>query len=120
MTSAEIDAYLDGLDPAKRETLQAVRARILEVVPRAEEGLSYAVPAFRVDGILIAGLSSASRHLSYLPHSGAVLESLDPETLAGYQWSKGALRFRVGEPLTVDLLRTLIEARAAEAGVALG
>jgi uncharacterized protein YdhG (YjbR/CyaY superfamily) len=113
----EIDDYLAGLDDTKRATLSTLRSRIASVIPEAEEGLSYGVPVFRIAGKPIAGFSAATKHLSYLPHSGAILDALGPERLGGFEASKGAVRMPVDTPLPLDLVRTLIELRRAEAGV---
>jgi uncharacterized protein YdhG (YjbR/CyaY superfamily) len=113
----DIDEYLAGLDATKRATLQRLRESILAVAPDAEEGISYGVPAFRVAGKLVAGFSAASEHLSYLPHSGSVLGDLgerDAAVLAGYDVSKGALRFAVDRPLPDELVARLVRARRAE------
>jgi len=59
MSAREIDAYLADLDEAKRATLEQLRQDILHLVPDAEQGLSYSVPAFRVGGKLVAGFSAA-------------------------------------------------------------
>ena len=89
----------------------------MSLEPEAEPGLSYAVPAFRLNGKLIAGFSAAARHLSYLPHSGSVLSSMNADVLAGFTWSKGALRFAVDEPLPRELVEKLLAARRAELGL---
>src|SRR6478609_1296157 len=73
MTVDEVDAYLAGLEEPKRTTLEALRRSILAVVPDAEEGISYGMPAFRVDGKVVAGFAAFKNHLAYLPHSGEVL-----------------------------------------------
>jgi uncharacterized protein YdhG (YjbR/CyaY superfamily) len=53
MSTEEVDEYLRGVEEPKRSTLLAVRRIILEVIPEAEQGLSYRVPAFRLgDGRL--------------------------------------------------------------------
>ena len=114
MSKAEVDAYLAELEPAKQETLERLRADILSVLPDAEQGLSYSVPAFRLDGKLVAGFSAAKKHLSYLPHSGSVLGAMSAADLAGYAWSKGALRFPIDEPLPLGLVEKLIATRRAE------
>ena len=108
MSSAEIDAYLAGLDEPRRSTLQQLRETILEVAPEAEEGISYGVPAFRVDGKVVAGFAAFKNHLSYLPHSGAVLSDLEAD-LVGYTASSGALQFPVDSPLPKPLVERLIE-----------
>ena len=117
MSSDLIDDYLAALDETRRASLEQLRADILSFVPEAEQGLSYSVPAFRLGGKLVAGFSAATRHLSYLPHSGSVLASLDPAVLAGFEWSKGALRFAVDEPLPRVLVGMLIAARRSELGL---
>lgn len=114
MSAEEIDQYLANLDEPKRSTLNSLRETILGLIPEAEQGLSYAVPAFRVDGKLIAGFSAAKSHLSYLPHSGEVLSKLDAAELQGLEASKGALRFPVDTPPPEALVARLIAARFAE------
>lgn len=114
MSAEQIDDYLEDLDEPKRSTLEHLRATILRLVPGAEQGLSYGVPAFKVDGRVIAGFSAAKHHLSYLPHSGTVLSRLDPADLVGLEASKGALRFPIDAPLSDDLVAKLIAARSTE------
>ena len=110
----EIDEYLEDLEEPKRSTLEALRRTILEIVPEAEQGISYRVPAFRVEGKVIAGFAAFKDHLSYLPFSGGVLRRLGQE-LKGYDKTLSALHFPVDRPLSSDLVRMLIEVRLAEA-----
>src|SRR4029077_2417512 len=70
MSAQEVDDYLAGVEEPKRSTLEAVRRSILAVAPDAEQGISYGMPAFLVDGKLVAGLAAFKNHLAYLPHSG--------------------------------------------------
>jgi uncharacterized protein YdhG (YjbR/CyaY superfamily) len=114
MSAAEIDSYLDGLDEPKRVTLERLRQTILRILPDAEQGISYTVPAFRVGGKVIAGFAAFKNHLSYLPHSGSVFPELGDE-LRGYQTSTGALRFSIEEGLPEPLVRKLIAVRLRQA-----
>jgi uncharacterized protein YdhG (YjbR/CyaY superfamily) len=114
VSSDEIDQYLTDLEEPKRSTLQRLRETILEVVPDAEEGISYQVPAFRIDGKVIAGFAAFKNHLSYLPHSGSVFPALGDE-LASYKMSKGALQFPIDSPLPKFLVEQLIRVRIAQA-----
>ena len=114
MSSDEIDQYLADLEEPKRSTLQRLRQTILEVVPEAEEGISYQVPAFRVDGKVIAGFAAFKNHLSYLPHSGSVFPVLRDE-VASYKTSTGALQFPIDSPLPRLLVEQLIRVRIAQA-----
>lgn len=84
------------------------------MVPEAEEGISYRLPAFRVEGKVIAGFAAFKNHLSYLPHSGAVFPLLRDE-LASYTTSKGALQFPVDTPLPKPLVEQLVRVRLAQA-----
>jgi uncharacterized protein YdhG (YjbR/CyaY superfamily) len=114
MSAEEIDQYLDALDEPKRGTLAVLRERILDVVPDAEQGIAYGVPAFKVQGKTIAGFAAFKNHLSYLPHSGSVFPQLAAE-LAGYQTSAGALRFPIDRALPAALVSKLIEVRLGQA-----
>jgi uncharacterized protein YdhG (YjbR/CyaY superfamily) len=116
MTAADVDAYLAGLDEQKRATLEQVRSAILALLPGAEECISYGMPAFRVQGKVVAGLAAFRNHLSYLPHSGSVLRALGPE-LAGYEQTTGSLHFPVDEALPVSVVAALVSTRLAQLGI---
>jgi len=117
VAAEEIDRYLAALDEPKRGTLEALRRSILEVVPSAEQGISYGMPAFKVDGKTVAGFAAFKNHLSYLPHSGSVLGSL-ADDVAGYETSKGSLRFAIDKPLPKQLVKKLVRTRMRELGLA--
>jgi uncharacterized protein YdhG (YjbR/CyaY superfamily) len=110
----EIDAYLGTLDEPARSTLTQLRDAIAALAPDAEQCISYGMPAFRLQGVVIAGFAAFKGHLSYLPHSGSVLARLAEET-GGYTTTKGSLHFPVGEPLPEKLVKKLLDARIAEA-----
>ena len=114
MSAQEIDQYLDALEEPKRTTLARLRQAILDVLPEAEQGISYGGPAFRVRGKTVAGFAAFTNHLSYLPHSGSVFPQLKEE-LKGYSTSSGALRFSIDEPLPTRLVEKLIAVRLQEA-----
>jgi hypothetical protein len=67
VSAKEIDQYLDALEEPKRTTLAGLRQMILEILPEADQGISYGVPAFKVRGKTIAGFAAFKTHLSYLP-----------------------------------------------------
>ena len=113
MSAEDVDEYLRGIEEPKRGTLEALRRTILGIVPDAEQVISYKVPAFRVDGRIVAGFAAFKDHLSYLPFSGSVLPGLAGE-LDGYTMTKRALHFPVDRPLPETLVRKLITARRSE------
>ena len=115
VSAGEIDEYLRAVEEPKRSTLQTLRRTILEIVPQAEQGISYRLPAFRVQGETVAGFAAFKNHLSYLPFSGSVLPQL-ADQLAGYAMTKSALHFPVDRPLPRALVKELIATRLAEIG----
>jgi uncharacterized protein YdhG (YjbR/CyaY superfamily) len=116
MSRAQVDAYLAKVEEPKRSTLEQLRQTILDIVPEADECISYQVPAFRVGGKVIAGFAAFKNHLSYLPFSGSVLNQL-PEDLATYDKTLSALHFPVDRPLPESLVRKLVEVRLREVTV---
>jgi uncharacterized protein YdhG (YjbR/CyaY superfamily) len=111
MTAKEIDDYLSTVPEPKRATLEALRRSILAVIPEAEQCISYAMPAFRVNGKVLAGFAEFKNHLAYLPHSGQVLREI-PE-LASYEQTTGSLHFAIDTPLPDEFVAKLIAVRRA-------
>jgi len=110
VTAKEIDDYLKWIPEPQGSTLQEVRRRILALLPGCEQCLSYGMPAFKVEGEVIAGFASAKNFNSYYPHSGSVLDGLETE-LVGYERTRGALHFPMDQPLSKKLLKILISAK---------
>lgn len=110
MSKQEIDDYLAKLPEPKRTTLQQLRQTISEILPDAEEVISYGMPAFRLKGKVIAGFAAFKNHLAYLPHSGSVLAELRND-LAGYASTDGSLHFPIDKPLPKALVKKLIATR---------
>jgi uncharacterized protein YdhG (YjbR/CyaY superfamily) len=115
MEFTSVAEYLESAPEPQRSTLVGLRATLREILPDADEVISYNVPAFRVGGKAVAGYAYFSDHCSFFPHSGSVLAQLGAE-LAGYRWSKGALQFPVDEPLPEALVRRLVEVRLEQLG----
>ncbi len=113
MSAEDVDEYLRGIEEPKRGTLEALRRTILEIIPDAEQVISYKVPAFRLEGRIVAGFAAFTDHLSYLPFSGSVLPELESE-LERYTMTKSALHFRVDRPLPKTLVQKLIATRCSE------
>jgi uncharacterized protein YdhG (YjbR/CyaY superfamily) len=108
-----VDEYIDSAPEPQQTSLRAVRAMLSRILPEGEEGMSYSVPAFLIEGKPVAGYSYSKGHCSYFPHSGSVLEMVDPAKLADYDWSKGTLRFPIDRPPDEDLIRELVNLKLA-------
>lgn len=115
MSAHEVDEYLDAIEERKRGPLETLRQTILELVPEADQVISYRIPAFRVRGQIVAGFAAFKDHLSYLPFSGSVLGQLAGE-LDGYTMTRSSLHFSVNQPLPKPLVQKLIAVRLAEIG----
>jgi uncharacterized protein YdhG (YjbR/CyaY superfamily) len=110
--SQTVDGYLRTLSADKRAALQKLRRAIHAAAPRAEECISYQIPAFRLDGRMLVWFGAASQHCSFFP--GAYPIAALKQDLKAYKTSKGTIRFQPDKPLPAALVRKLIEARLAE------
>ena len=108
-----IDEYLAGLSAENRAALQKVRRAVHAAAPGAEEGISYGMPAFRLNGKLIAGFKAAANHCSFHPMSGDTVATLKSD-LARYDTSRGTVRFSARAGLPATLVRKLVKARISE------
>jgi len=114
VSEQEVEAYLADLDEPKQSTLRALRQMIMEIVPEAEQGISYGIPAFKVKGHVVAGFAAFKNHLSYFPHSGSVIPEVG-EDAAAFTTSTGTLRFPVDIVLPRSLVERLLSVRMRQA-----
>jgi uncharacterized protein YdhG (YjbR/CyaY superfamily) len=108
-----IDEYLAALSNDKREALERLRKTIRAEAPRAEECISYQLPAFRLDGKSLVAFGAATNHCAFYTMSGTTVEAHKKE-LKDYSTSKGTIRFHPSKPLPASLVRKLVKARIAE------
>jgi uncharacterized protein YdhG (YjbR/CyaY superfamily) len=109
-----VSAHLATLPQPQRDTLAALRTTLRELLPDAEECISYNMPCFKVDGVAVAGFDGFKHHCSYFPHSGNVVGQVgdipDWCTVA----SPGTLQFPVDRALPTSLVRKLVRTRLDE------
>ena len=115
MTARQVDSYLAKVTEPHRSTLQSLRETILEVIPEAEEVISYGFPGYKLDGKIICGFDAFKNHCSFFPHSSLVIPELENE-LRNYKTSKGALQFAIDKPLPKTLVRRLVKTRLRQLG----
>ncbi len=104
-----IDEYLAPLSEDKRAALERLRKIIRAAAPKAEECISYQLPAFRLDGKAFIWIGAAANHCAIYGVGGA-----DADELEGYDTSKGTIRFQPDKPLPATLVRKLVKARIAK------
>jgi uncharacterized protein YdhG (YjbR/CyaY superfamily) len=106
-----IDEYIAACPEDVQATLQAVRATIRAAAPEAEERISYAMPAFALNGNLVY-FAALKHHIGFYPTPSGI-EAFQQET-AAYVSTKGALRFPIDQPLPLDLITKIVRFRVAE------
>jgi len=108
-----IDEYLAALSDDKRAALEKIRKTIRAAAPKAEEGISYQLPAFRLNGRMLVGFGATANHCAFYPMSSSTVE-VHKDELRDYETSKGTIRFQADKPLPAALVRKLVKARIAE------
>jgi uncharacterized protein YdhG (YjbR/CyaY superfamily) len=108
-----MDDYVQELPSEQGAALTRVRALVEEVVPEAEEGRSYGMPAYLYAGRPLLGFRAAKQHLSVFPFSPDAVDAVK-DRLSGFDISKGTVRFSADHPLPEDVLADMIRARKRE------
>ncbi len=110
--AGSIDEYVAGFTPATQELLREVRAVIAAAAPGAVETISYAIPTFDLHGRHLVHFAAFKSHLGLYPTAAGV--AAFAAELAAYKSSKGAVQFPLDEPLPLDLIRRIVEARVRQ------
>lgn len=110
--AATTDEYLAALDEDQRTALEKLRRMIRAAAPEAEECISYQLPAYRLNGMLVA-FGATANHCAFYLMSSSMLDAYKDE-LKNYDTSKGTIRFQPDKPLPAALVRKLVKARVAE------
>jgi uncharacterized protein YdhG (YjbR/CyaY superfamily) len=107
-----VDEYLAGVPEPARRALNKMRAAIRSAVPpEATETISYRIPAFKYNGVLV-WFAAFSNHCSLFP-TAAVIEAFKKE-LKGFSTSKGTIHFPMDKPLPIALIKKMVKARVAQ------
>jgi uncharacterized protein YdhG (YjbR/CyaY superfamily) len=107
--SIAIDKYLKSLPDQQRIVLEKLRQTIKEIVPEAQEVISYQMPAYKYHGMLV-GFAAFKNHCSFVPWNSKTVEQFKEE-LNDFSVSKGTIRFTPEKPIPDALLKKIIEAR---------
>lgn len=110
-TAKTIDAYIARFPPDVQALLQKMRATIQKAAPDAEETVSYGIPAFKDNGIVVY-FGAFANHIGFFPTaSGRRNFALE---LSAYAGAKGSVRFPFETPLPVRLIAKIVKFRVME------
>ena len=104
-----IDTYVALFDGPTRVTLDSLVLTLRQLLPTAEETISYGVPCFKVQGKAVAGCAAFKNHCAYLPHSGSVIAAV-PQ-VAHMVSTKGSLHIPLGTTLPKSVVKQLLRVR---------
>ncbi|CAA9196153.1 iron chaperone [Flavobacterium collinsii] len=106
-----IDAYIDSFSKEVQEVLKKIRMTIQEAAPDAKEKISYAMPAFEQNGIVVY-FAAFKNHIGLyaLPSGHAAFK----EDLSKYKSGKGSVQFPLNEPMPYDLIAKIVKFRVRE------
>jgi uncharacterized protein YdhG (YjbR/CyaY superfamily) len=106
-----VDEYIAGYPGETESMLRQMRVIIKETVPKAEEVISYNMPAYKLNGILV-WFAGQSHHIGFYPKARAI--EVFQKELAQYHTSRGTVRFPLDKPLPVKLIKKMLKFRVAE------
>jgi uncharacterized protein YdhG (YjbR/CyaY superfamily) len=106
-----VDEYLSAMSVTTKSKLEQLRKTIQKAAPKAEEVISYNMPAFKQEGALVyyAGYKA---HIGFYPVSSAIRKFKDD--LSGFELSKGTIRFPLDKPIPVSLVSKIVKFRVKE------
>jgi len=106
MTSNEnVDEYISNFPEKTQVILNKVRKSIHEVLPEAEERISYGIPTYTGKAGNIVHFGGYTSHIGFYP--GSIGVSMFKDQLAGYKASKGTIQFQLNEPIPYDLIKKI-------------
>lgn len=111
MKAENVDAYIAAFPPNVAGTLKQLRTIIRNSAPAAEEIISYAIPSYNLNGMLVH-FAGYARHIGFYPGAAGIANFVNE--LAKFKTSKGAVQFPVDEPLPISLIEKIVRFRVKQ------
>ncbi len=108
---ADVDVYIANFPEATQKLLAQMRATIRKAAPKAEEGIGYQMPAYKLNGVLVY-FAGYKNHIGFYP-TGSSIAHFQKE-IAAYKTSKGTIQFPLDKPLPLQLIQKIVAYRAKE------
>lgn len=106
-----VDNYIAAFPANLQIRLQQIRTIIAQAAPEAKEVISYKMPAFKMNGVLVY-FAAYEKHIGFYPTASGI-EVFKAE-FSAYKWSKGAVQFPLDKPLPLDLITKIVKFRVEE------
>ena len=106
-----IDEYIEGFPADVQTALKKVRLAISKAAPKAEEIISYQMPAFKYYGNLVY-FAGWKTHIGFYPVSSAI-KAFEKE-LSVYDGAKGTVKFPLEKPMPLGLISRMVKFRVKE------
>ena len=106
-----VDEYISTLPNDVKEILDNLRKVIKETAPEAQEAISYNMPGYKLNGMLI-WFAAAKNHIGLYPTASPII--VFKEALKDYKTSKGAIQFPIDKPIPMDLVREIVKYKVEE------
>lgn len=106
-----IDEYHAAFSADIQSLLNQMRQAVQSSAPGAEETISYNMPAFKKDGLLVF-YAANKKHIGFYPTPSAIIAF--KKELAGYETSKGAIQFPVDKKIPIKLVKDIVKFRVLE------
>ncbi|MBU6262858.1 MAG: DUF1801 domain-containing protein [Bacteroidetes bacterium] len=107
----EIDVYIATFPAATQKQLKNIRAIIKEAAPEATEVISYGMPAYKQNGMLVY-FAGYKAHIGFYPTASGIKHFLPK--IQAYKHSKGAVQFPLDQPLPKNLIQEIVAFRITE------
>ena len=107
----DIDDYIADFPPEVQKILETLRGTISKAAPDAKEVISYSLPAFKQNGILVY-FGVSKKHIGFYPTPSGI-EAFKNE-LGQYPYAKGSVQFPLDKPLPIELIDKIVRFRVQE------
>ena len=106
-----VDQYISSFPPNIQEILEQIRKTIKEAAPNVEEVISYQMPAYKLNGMLVY-FAAFKKHIGFYPVSSAI--AAFKQELSIYKGAKGSVQFPIDKPMPLELISRIVKFRVKE------
>jgi len=110
-TPKSFDDYVDRFPIDVQQRLQKMRLTVKKAAPKAKEKISYGIPSFTLNGMLV-WFAAFKNHIGFYPRTSAI--AAFKKELSAYKGAKGSVQFPIGQPLPLSLISRIVRFRVAE------